>query len=83
MGLDRLPPDNFGVRVMCSDDRVRLLWLANQVGEDQLRSSVRKYRQRFIGSMPYVSKMLRWHGLEFRPTFARRWDADHERIPSR
>lgn len=64
MSVDNLPPDHYGVRVSCKDDRVRLLWLVNKVGEDCLRSSVRKYQQRFIGSMPYVSKMLRWHGLE-------------------
>lgn len=64
MSVDQLPPDNYGVRVMCRDDRVRLLWLANTVGEDCLRTSVRKYQQRFAGSMPYVSKMLRWHRLE-------------------
>ncbi len=64
MSVDRLPEDNYGVRVMCKDDRVRLLWLANEVGEEHLRQSVRKYQQRFIGTMPYVSKMLRWHRLE-------------------
>ena len=64
MTLERLPPDNFGVRVMCRDDRTRLLWLANEIGEECLRSSVRSYRQRFAGSMPYVSKILRWHNLD-------------------
>jgi hypothetical protein len=64
MNVDRLPPDNYGVRVTCRDDRVRLLWLANEVGEERLRISVRKYQRRFIGTMPYVSKMLRWHRLE-------------------
>lgn len=67
MSVDRLPEDNYGVRVMCRDDRVRLLWLANEVGEKRLRESVRRYQQRFIGTMPYVSKMLRWHGLEVPP----------------
>jgi hypothetical protein len=67
MSVERLPPDNYGVRVMCKDDRVRLLWLANQVGEDALRNSVRRYQHRFIGSMPFVSKMIRWHRLEASP----------------
>ena len=67
MSVDRLPDDNYGVRVSCKDDRLRLLWLANQVGEECLRDSVREYQKRFIGTMPFVSKILRWHGLEAPP----------------
>jgi len=61
MPVETLPPDNYGVRVENDLDRMRLLWLANEIGEERLRTSVRKFHSRFLGATPYISKLLKWH----------------------
>lgn len=68
MPILELPADNFGVHVENDMDRRRLLWLANQIGEEKLLKSVDKYRARHHGDKPYVTRLLKWHRLRVPPS---------------
>jgi len=54
-----LPTDNFGVHVDNKMDEFRLLWLANQIGEDKLRKSAGKRSKHYPHEKLFVSTILR------------------------
>jgi hypothetical protein len=62
--IDQLPADQFNVVVENDMDRLRLLWLVNQIGEAKLRNGVAQHIARWPGSQPFVSTMLKWYGLK-------------------
>jgi hypothetical protein len=59
--VEQLPLDYFGVLVENDMDERRLLWLVNEIGETELRSSVRKYNARYPDCKPFVSLILKWY----------------------
>lgn len=62
--MNSLPDDNFGVYVENEIDRVRLLWLVNQIGEEKLRRSVGKYKAKYRDAQPFVSRLLTWYRVK-------------------
>jgi hypothetical protein len=61
---EELPSDYYGVIVEDEMDRRRLRWLVQKIGETKLRASVQKYKDRYVGSLPYVSTLLKWYRLK-------------------
>ena len=61
--ISQLPTDCYGVFVDNDLDTRRLLWLVNQIGEQKLRSGVKKYNDKYPDSKPYVSLMLKRYKL--------------------
>jgi hypothetical protein len=57
-----LPDDQFGVFVDGDMDRLRLLWLVNQIGEEKLRRAVASLKMKYPDSLPFVSTLLKRFG---------------------
>lgn len=59
-----LPADHYGVIVENDMDARRLLYLAEQIGVEKLIASVSKNGQRYPGSQPFVSTLLKRHRVK-------------------
>ena len=70
--LDTLTGEEFSIRyrvkVDNDMDRLRLLWLVKEKGEDKLNRSIDKYIARYPNNLPYVSYLLKQYGLKVPPS---------------
>lgn len=56
--FDSLPDDEFGVLVLNDEDRLKLIWLVNQIGESKLRRAAKDFLTK-KSYPPYVSTISR------------------------
>ena len=63
-----LPEDNFGVFVENDKDEKKLLWLANEIGEEKLRKSAQKRNKYYPDSLLFVSVILKRFQLKVPPS---------------
>lgn len=64
----QLPEDNFGVFVENDIDEKKLLWLANEIGEEKLRKSAQKRNKYYPDSLLFVSVILKRFQLKVPPS---------------